>query len=148
MNAELDRRMREFYGRVDADINAHRPVCTNRGACCKFATFGHKLYVTGVELQYFIERQQKDGLRPVESENACPYQVGGFCTSREHRPLGCRVFFCDPAAQGWQSAEYERGLAELKQIGSDLGIEYRYREWLSALREARPIDTGEAKSLI
>ncbi len=148
MIVELDRRMREFYERVDADVNAHRPVCINRGVCCKFATFGHKLYVTGVELQYFVDRQKVAGLQAVESENACPYQVDGFCTAREHRPLGCRIFFCDPNARHWQSDEYERGLAELKQIGNELGIEYRYREWLSALREAQPIDTTEAKSLI
>jgi Fe-S-cluster containining protein len=136
VNADFDRRMGEYYRRVDAAIAAHRPTCVNRGACCKFAEYGHKLYVTAVELAYFLDHQRAEGVRPIESDHACPYQAGGMCTAREHRPLGCRVFFCDPAAQEWQPAEYERGLAELKQIGREFGIEYRYQEWLSALRSA------------
>ncbi|NJN55436.1 MAG: hypothetical protein HC804_12180, partial [Anaerolineae bacterium] len=45
--------MRAFYAEVDATVAAHSPVCTNRGQCCKFDSFGHKLYVTDVELRYF-----------------------------------------------------------------------------------------------
>lgn len=129
-------RMRAFYAATDAAIAAHRPVCINRGACCKFGQFGHKLYVTQPELMYFRAGQQPAGLRPVESEDACPYQVAGQCTAREHRPLGCRVFFCDPAAKAWQPDVYEQGLAELKRIGAEFQIPYQYGEWLGMLREA------------
>src|SRR5262245_11850914 len=132
MTPALDARMSEFYRRVDADIAAHRPVCVTRGACCKFAEYGHKLYVSAVELQYFISRQSSLRPRPVPSEAQCPCQVGGLCTARHRRPRGCRVFFCDPAAQKWQPEEYERGLAELKQIEADFHIDYQYMEWLTA----------------
>jgi len=58
-----------------------------------------------------------------------------MCNAREHRPLGCRIFFCDPTAQSWQPGEYEAGLDRLKRLGEELGLDYRYVEWLGALRE-------------
>jgi len=130
--AAFQARMSDFYSRVDAQIALRRPVCVNRGACCKFGAYGHRLFVTEVELACFAMGQAGSTRRP-EGMDACPYQVDGFCSARSHRPLGCRIFFCDPAAQHWQSEEYERGLLELKQIGEEFGIEYRYQEWLAAL---------------
>ncbi|MBI5763566.1 MAG: hypothetical protein HZA51_08595 [Planctomycetes bacterium] len=135
MNAtRLNDLMRELYRDVDATVAAHQPVCTNRGACCKFKQFGHRLYVTDVELAYFSEGM-KHAWKPVVTDESCPYQIDGMCTAREHRPLGCRIYFCDENAQSWQSDEYERFLSRLKAIGEDVGIAYRYREWLSALSE-------------
>ncbi len=29
----------------------------------------------------------------------CPFQQGNLCTAREPRPLGCRVYYCDPNYQ-------------------------------------------------
>jgi len=129
---ELADRMARFYQEVDGAVAAHKPTCQNRGACCKFASFGHRLYVTDLELAYF-HHCQEDRLRAPTSDGACPYQVGGLCTARDHRPLGCRIFFCDESAKAWQGPEYERFLARLKQLGDELGVPYRYREWLSAL---------------
>lgn len=124
----------ELYARLDAEIASHHPVCTNRGDCCKFDAYGHRLYVTTVELEHFVARQRPLGLRPVTT-GSCPYQVEGRCTARDHRPLGCRVFFCDPNAQAWQPALYEKYLAELKRLGQQYGVAYRYAEWLTLLRE-------------
>jgi Fe-S-cluster containining protein len=138
--ADFRRRMEAFYRKVDEAISAHRPVCINRGACCRFGQAGHRLYVTDAELAYFLDRQSPRGLRPVGSADACPYQEAGQCTARAHRPLGCRIYFCDPASRAWQGPEYERWHAELVRIGAESGLEYRYREWLAALRSA---DSGE-----
>src|SRR5262245_16386360 len=98
--------MSEFYRQVDSVVAAHRPICWNRGACCKFGAFGHRLLVTDLELSYFAHGRGHD-LRVVTTD-ACPYQVDGMCTAREHRPLGCRIYFCDESAQQWQGPEYER----------------------------------------
>jgi Fe-S-cluster containining protein len=141
--------MAALYREVDAAVAAHSPVCTNRGACCKFGSFGHRLYVTDVELAYFVDGL-KDHWRPPTAEVACPYQVEGLCTARDHRPLGCRIYFCDANAQAWQGPEYERFLTTLKELGARLDVPYRYREWLSALDDAgtaikpvsRPSGTG------
>ena len=129
---ELAERMATFYTDVNAAIAAHGPTCWNRGECCSFDSFGHKLFVTSVELAYFA-RGQLQTWRSPRSDATCPYHENGRCTAREHRPLGCRIFFCDPSAKPWQGSEYERRLSELKQIGDALGVTYRYTEWLSAL---------------
>ncbi len=130
----LDSMMTAFYVEVDAAIAARKPVCVNRGDCCKLDSFGHRMFVTDVELAYFTQGVHHRWRSP-DGSGSCPYQQEGRCTAREHRPLGCRIFFCDPQARAWQGPEYERRLAELKGIGEKLGFAYRYREWLSALSE-------------
>jgi hypothetical protein len=64
----------------------------------------------------------------------CPYQVAGMCTAREARPLGCRVYFCDENAQGWQNALYERYHAKLRDVHARFDVPYEYIEWRAALR--------------
>lgn len=135
------RAMRDFYAEVDAAVAAHAPVCVNRGQCCRFDTFGHRLYVTAVEMMYFAKGLADRPLAP--TDGACPYQIEGRCTARDHRPLGCRVFFCEERSQAWQGPEYERFLARLKEIGEAFAIPYRYGEWLAALDEAfGPVEGG------
>ncbi|MBX3396929.1 MAG: hypothetical protein KF841_16360 [Phycisphaerae bacterium] len=121
-----------FYARLDRTIDSYRPTCWNKGACCKFGEFGHRLYVTAIELAYFV-REQRGSWLGANGAAACPYQVEGQCTARAARPMGCRVFFCDPAAEHWQNPVYECYLGELKAIGERHGVPYRYMEWLSAL---------------
>ncbi|MBN2563314.1 MAG: hypothetical protein JXQ75_20530 [Phycisphaerae bacterium] len=139
---DLAERMAAFYAEVDEAIAAHGPDCRGCGDCCKFDRFGHRLYVTNVELVYFVRGTRSHWHKPVGA-NVCPYQAGGLCIARRHRPLGCRVFHCDPDAQVWQGPEYERRLAALKQITADFGIGYRYTDWLSALEALGTSQTGE-----
>lgn len=147
----FDQRMADFYDRVDAVVASHSPVCRNRGLCCKFAAFGHRLYVTEPERRFFVNGLAPEW-RPAAPDQAdCPYHVGGVCTARQHRPLGCRIFFCEESAQAWQGPVYERFLAELKEIGRELDLPYSYREWLSALRDgphAQTIDADRPETLI
>jgi len=131
---DLAAEMVGFYVRLDRTIAAHGPTCQNRGLCCNFGRYGHKLFVTTVELAYFV-RGHHHGCRVPTTEDACPFQVGGLCTAREHRPMGCRIFFCDPQAAAWQNEEYEAQLRTLKGISAAYGVDYRYTEWMGALRE-------------
>lgn len=135
----LHERMAAFYAAVDAAISAYQPVCRNRGACCRFDSFGHKLYVTTLELAYFLHGC---GLPwPLPLGDACPFQVAGRCITRSYRPLGCRIFYCDPDMRDWQGPEYESRLMELRRMSEELAIPYRYLEWLSALRRLHPPQT-------
>ncbi len=152
--AELD----AFFGQLDQRIAEHQPVCRNRGVCCKFGAFGHKLYVTTLELAYFrahhADRLQKQDPRPAQgnqgaagfslrvssagegasgAEQSCPYQQNGLCTTREGRPIGCRVFFCESADEGWQSELTEWALARLREMHEQFDVPYVYSEWLTAL---------------
>lgn len=151
---DLAAAMAALYEDVDAAVAACKPTCWSRGACCRFRSFGHRLYVTDLEIAYFV-RGARAAWRPAADDAACPYQIDGMCTTRVHRPLGCRIYFCDETAQAWQGATYERFLRRLKEMGRQFSVPYRYREWLSALREqdesmwdsaqsSRPIPTVDA----
>jgi Fe-S-cluster containining protein len=131
---DLAGRMDAFFEQIDRTVAGYFPVCRNRGECCHFSTYGHKLYVTSIELIHFV-RHALPAWRKPEREPACPYQIEGLCAARSFRPLGCRIFFCDPDTRDWQGPEYERRLIELRQIGTDFVIDYRYIEWLSAIGE-------------
>jgi len=130
--ADVAEHMAAFYDQVDADIAAHRPVCRNRGVCCHFGRFGHRLFVTTLELTWFVQGLRERWRHP-DQPDACPYHVDGVCTARTHRPLGCRVFFCESAAEAWQQNVYERHLGALRDMSMRLGIDYRYVEWVSGL---------------
>jgi hypothetical protein len=125
--------MQDFYRRVDAEIAARSPRCTNRGECCNFGRHGHRLFVTTIELAAFRRAYVSQWHAVDAAEDRCPWHVGGVCTAREHRPLGCRVYFCDPDAAAWQGNLYEAKLTELKGLMAGLEVRYRYAEWLSAL---------------
>ena len=49
-------------------------------------------------------------------EGGCPFQIDGLCSQRETRPLGCRVYFCDPSFSGAMEAIMEEGIRRLKEI--------------------------------
>jgi len=122
-----------LYAALDARIAVRSPCCINRGLCCKFTTYGHKLFVTPVELAYFIARTRERPL--VETvPGCCPHQADGRCTVREARPIGCRIFFCDQASQSWQPPETEATLNEIKALHARFDLPYAYVEWLDALR--------------
>jgi len=131
---DLFARMAAIYSELDREIEAIKPRCINRGACCRFGSYGHRLFVSSVELAYF-QAAAEVGQRSTPTGDICPYQVSGLCTARQRRPLGCRIFFCDPASQEWQGPLYEHYMDRLKTLGEEFGIEYRYVEWLSALAE-------------
>jgi hypothetical protein len=122
------------YAELDRDIAAHNPVCVNRGACCRFGEFGHDLFVTSVELAYFLATTPGP-LKAPPDRAFCPYQVGGVCAARPGRPAGCRIFFCDPNAQIWQPDLSEATIRELSAIGERFGLAYAYIEWTDALRQ-------------
>ena len=122
----------EVYVALDRRIAARVPRCINRGQCCKFDSFGHNLFVTSVELAYFMGRREGPLLAGAGS---CPYHQRGRCTARRARPVGCRIFFCEPASQGWQSDETETTLREIKRLHTQFCVRYAYVEWLSALNQ-------------
>lgn len=124
--------MHEFYAKLDRSVAAHRPVCRNRGVCCRFGEFGHRLYVTPLELAFFAA--ETEPLRPVPpAAAACPYQLEGLCDARSGRPMGCRIFFCESAGQGWQENLTESALGELRDLHERFDVPYAYVEWLDAL---------------
>src|SRR5205823_2863156 len=62
---------------------------------------------------------------PVTSD-FCPFQKENLCTAREPRPLGCRVYYCDPAYQQTGNAITEKYLRRLKELAAANGIDWDY----------------------
>src|SRR5262249_45409025 len=68
-------------------------------------------------------------------EASCPFQIDGLCTARERRPLGCRVYYCDPSYGATGSALSERFVARLKVLHDEAATPWEYRPLHAFLRE-------------
>jgi hypothetical protein len=124
MSPELRRQVLELYREVDEAVVRAGPVCVASGRCCRFKEYGHVLYLSSLEAEILLESAPPYE-KPVET-SYCPFQCGNLCTAREQRPLGCRIFFCDPAYQETGNALTEESLIRLKQLAADAGIPWRY----------------------
>ena len=124
MTAELRAAVDGVYADVDAAVAAARPVCQASGKCCRFAEYGHTLFLSRFEADILLE--SAPGYDQPVSRDGCPFQVGGLCTARAERPLGCRVYFCDPTYAGVGEAITEAALGKLKRLADahDTGWEY------------------------
>ena len=127
----LVRGLEAAYGELEAEISASNPVCRRSGNCCHFAKFGHRLYASRAEALYFAFRHGvPDG--PF-SHDSCPFMRENSCTAREGRPLGCRVFFCDPSWKGRDSELSEKYIRRVGQLSDRLGISWDYRPFMEHL---------------
>lgn len=114
-----------IYNDLAADIAAAAPVCELSGRCCRFKEYGHTLFISKPEAELLLE----PGL-PADAaidEAGCPFQMEGLCTARERRPMGCRVYFCDPSYAGVGEALTKRYLSRLKQLHDETGTPWEYR---------------------
>ena len=155
------------YEDIRSAIEARQPVCQMSGRCCKFEEYGHRLYVSTLELAAFVagNRSKEDGGRLKDDKNGestsgssslrlqllsvasdsagtCPFQVGKLCGVHTIRPFGCRMFFCDTSATEWQQETYERFHARMKALHDELQVPYFYVEWRAALQDVLAIQTA------
>jgi Fe-S-cluster containining protein len=122
-----------LYDDLDATIRESGPVCDLSGRCCRFKEYGHTLFLSRPEAQLLL----KEGL-PANSqidEASCPFQINGLCTAREKRPIGCRIFFCDPNYAGKGESISETYVDRLKRLHDDSGTAWEYRPMHDFLRE-------------
>ncbi len=89
--------VQEIYAAVDADVARLQPVCQISGRCCRFVEYDHTLFVSAPEFAILLA-DAPPPVRALDDGATCPWQdERGRCTAREARPLGCRVYFCDPS---------------------------------------------------
>ncbi len=136
MSTELRRKVLEMYRQVDAEVQAAGPVCVASGRCCRFAEWGHVLYISNLEADVLLSAAPPYET-PVSSD-FCPFQKDKLCTAREPRPLGCRVYYCDPNYQETGNAITEKYLARLKELAREEGVEWRYAPLHVYLNEGNP----------
>jgi Fe-S-cluster containining protein len=131
-----------IYTLASDAIEARGPACWASGNCCNFDSAGHRLYVTGLEAAYTVDRlgdvATAPALTPLTLDGAiarggCPFQLANLCGVHTIKPVGCRVYFCDRGAQQWQQDLSERLLAMVRELHARHDIEYRYGEWRAML---------------
>lgn len=136
MRSELRTRVMEIYAEVDAAIAAAAPRCDASGRCCRFTEYGHTLFLSQFEAEILLE-SAPDYDTPV-TRDGCPFQIAGKCTARETRPLGCRIYFCDPNFQDQQQTITEAAVAKLKQLADEFETGWNYTPLHSHLNAERP----------
>ncbi len=124
MDAALRDRVLEVYAAVDAAVAAENPRCDASGRCCRFTEYGHTLFLSEFEAEILLETAPAYA-KPV-TRDFCPFQVDNLCTARESRPLGCRIYFCDPTYQDKQNAITETAVAKLKALADEFDAGWNY----------------------
>lgn len=120
----IRRQVLEIYGEVDRAVSSAGPVCVASGRCCRFKEYGHTLFLSNLEAEVLLA-DAPSYEKPV-SPDFCPFQKENLCTARDPRPLGCRIFFCDPEYQETGNRLTEDSLHRLKELARANGIEWRY----------------------
>jgi hypothetical protein len=124
VNPEVRRQVLDLYAAVDREVAEAGPVCVASGRCCRFKEYGHTLFVSNLEADVLLAAAPPYE-QPV-STDFCPFQKDNLCTAREPRPLGCRVYYCDPTYQGTGERLTEKYLRRLKELAEEHGLEWRY----------------------
>src|SRR5438034_7402949 len=123
--SELRRAVLRLYAEVDREVAAAGPVCVASGRCCRFKEYGHTLFLSSLEADVLLA-----GAPAYDPANVtaafCPFQKGNLCTAREPRPLGCRVYYCDPNYQSTAHRITEKYLHRLKELAQENGVDWRY----------------------
>jgi Fe-S-cluster containining protein len=117
--------LQAVYERLNAELEPFRRKCDSRGVCCDFAVIGHMLYVTGLEAAGMLQSGVAPSAAQAE-EGRCPFLNGKLCGIRDHRALGCRMFYCDKTFEEDRNAVYERYLKQIRDIEVRFGIETSY----------------------
>jgi len=129
--------LRIVYRGLDDAVAAAGPVCLVSGLCCRFEEYGHTLFASAPEIAVLLADAPPPS-RPLDEGATCPWQDGqGRCTAREARPLGCRVYFCDPSYQDRAPILAERAIAGLKRVVDELDLPWDYAPLHRHLRLAR-----------
>ncbi len=139
--------LRRIYARVDVALADQSATCQACGRCCAFRPGGLVLFASALEMAFLVAEAGPPGaagrVAPGTADDAwrCPYQApqddtgaGGLCAAREARPLGCRTYFCGPAAREAGERLHADALGQIRQVGGPGAVWYGpARDYLAAL---------------
>jgi hypothetical protein len=129
--------LKALYARLDAAVAQFGPVCELSGRCCRFAEWGHTLFLSAPEFAVLLADAPPPA-RAVDDGATCPWQDAlGRCTARDARPIGCRVYYCDPSFQGDAAALSEEFIAYLKRLVASYQLPWQYAPLHYHLRAAQ-----------
>jgi hypothetical protein len=131
--AELER----VYADLEAELPRYKFTCVASGDCCDFDAFGHRLYATTLEAEYFFRNSPRQ--RANQNPGHCPaWGADRLCKARDGRMLGCRTFFCGGSKNGDPSEIYERYYRRVKDVHERHGLPFRYADVTAWAAERRP----------
>ena len=116
---------------LDAEVQALDATCWISGNCCDFEAAGHRLYTSRAEAERFAKGVDLRGWDP--DSGLCPAWKERRCTAREHRPMACRSYFCDPRTEELTNAITERYTTALKALHERHRVPWDYRDFLAHL---------------
>ncbi|MFO0876641.1 MAG: hypothetical protein U0840_04640 [Gemmataceae bacterium] len=125
----------QLYAAVDTEVAAAGPVCVASGRCCRFKEYGHTLFLSHLEAEVLLASAPAYDPKTVTAD-FCPFQKGNLCTVREPRPLGCRIYYCDPHYQEKASELTETYLRRIKLYAEQHDLGWRYAPLHVFLRES------------
>ena len=133
----VDAALRAVHADMARATVVQRPSCDASGRCCRFEEWGHQLWVTGLEAAWCLRgagfAPDRESVLAAARRGDCPFLESGRCSVHAARPVGCRAYFCDPRAAGWQEALSERMLASIRALHDEHALPYRYGEWRTML---------------
>lgn len=139
MTDAVRRKLLKLYAAVDDAVAREGPRCDASGKCCRFTDYGHSLFMSHFEAALLLA-SAPPYVKPV-TRDGCPFQIGGLCTAREARPLGCRIYFCDPRYEDRMTEITEAAVAHLKAIADKYDTGWQYAPLHVFLNDAaRPQD--------
>ncbi|MCE9560991.1 MAG: hypothetical protein K8U57_02945 [Planctomycetes bacterium] len=124
MATEVRQLVLAIYAEADAAVAAAGPRCDASGRCCRFTEYDHTLFISHFEAEILLETAPPYS-QPV-TRDGCPFQVNGLCTARDARPLGCRIYFCDPTYTDRMIDITETAIAKLKAIANEHDTGWNY----------------------
>lgn len=131
--------LRQLYRDLAEEQARLGPVCAISGRCCRFRDFDHVLFLSAPEADLLI-REAPAPSRPLDDGATCPWQDHALrCTAHEARPLGCRLYYCDPAYQDHLPDVSESFIARLKRLIERHGLNWDYAPLHRHLEAARAL---------
>jgi len=129
--ADLDLLLQE----LDYEVKDLGARCWLSGDCCDFDAAGHRLFTSEIEARRFAKGVDLAGWDP--ASRRCPAWKNRRCTAREHRPLACRTYFCDPNFTERTRELTERYVTRLKWLHEKHRLAWDYRDFLEHLAAIR-----------
>ncbi len=123
----------DIYRKLEAELASIDPGCNACGTCCHFDEFDHTLYASTIEIDYILKNVEVPSFDP--DKNVCPFLTNNHCSIREHRTLGCRVFFCNPHYKETLQEIYEKYYTMIKDLAIDSKADWHYAPMLKLLKE-------------
>jgi Fe-S-cluster containining protein len=115
--------LQAIYDELDAHLARLGVPCRACGECCDFARNDYRLYASELERALVVARHGEPRLTP---EGRCGFLLAGRCSIHASRPLGCRVFFCDPAHKPREQDLCHTYLDRLRTLADQYGLPWDY----------------------